>query len=206
MKKPFIVFFIGCFLSLHAFAQNTDINMLKSINQSESTYKNNFFKVAAESVTIFNIAAPVGLLTAGIVSHDKQLQKDAMYAAGGFVVSTIVTHGMKRVIHRERPYVTYPDIEKRDVGGSYSFPSGHTSAAFCTATSISLLFPKWYVVAPAYLYAATVGYARIYQGVHYPSDVLAGAVIGAGTAWLTYKAEKWRDKRRKPDQQSTPAL
>lgn len=114
---------------------------------------------------------------------------------GGFIVSTIITRGMKIVIPRARPFITYPYIIKRDVGGGNSFPSGHTSAAFCTATSLSLLFPKWYVIAPCYLYAATVGFARMYQGVHYPSDVLAGAIVGAGSAWLAFKVEKWRDRK-----------
>ena len=204
-KKIGIVFFVSC-CSLHAFAQNADINILQSINQSETTFKNNFFKATAESVTILNIAAPVGLLTAGIIRHDKQLKKEALYVAGGFIVSSIVTQGMKRIIKRDRPFVTYPFIVKRDLGGSYSFPSGHTSAAFCTATSLSLLFPKWYVIVPSYLYAATVGYARMYQGVHYPSDVLAGAVVGAGSAWLSYKVEKWMDKKHQPNKKPTPAL
>ena len=206
LKKAFIIFSISLSSSFHAFAQNADINILQSINQSETTFKNNFFKVTAESVTILNIAAPVGLLTAGIIRHDKQLQKEALYVAGGFIVSSIVTQGMKRIIQRDRPFVTYPFIVKRDVGGSYSFPSGHTSAAFCTATSLSLLFPKWYVIVPSYLYAATVGYSRMYQGVHYPSDVLVGAVVGAGSAWLSYKVEKWMDKKHKPNKKSTPAL
>ena len=206
LKKAFIIFSISLSCSFHALAQNSDINTLRSINQSETAFKNNFFKATAESVTIFNIAAPVSLLTAGIIRHDKQLQKDALYVAGGFIVSSIVTQGMKQVIKRDRPYVTYPFIVKRDVGGSYSFPSGHTSAAFCTATSLSLLFPKWYVIVPSYLYAATVGYARMYQGVHYPSDVLAGAVVGAGSAWLSYKVEKWMDKKHQPNKKPTPAL
>ena len=206
LKNIIIISFVSFNCSFHALAQNTDINLLKSINQSETAFKNNFFKATAESVTIFNIAAPVGLLTAGIIRHDKQLQKEALYVAGGFVVSSIVTQGMKRIIQRDRPFVTYPFIVKRDVGGSYSFPSGHTSAAFCTATSLSLLFPKWYVIVPSYLYAATVGYSRMYQGVHYPSDVLAGAVVGAGSAWLSYKVEKWQNKKNQPNQKTTPAL
>ena len=206
LKNIIIIFCVSFGCSFHALAQNVDINLLKSINQSETTFKNNFFKASAESVTIFNIAAPVGLLTAGIIRHDKQLKKEALYVAGGFVVSSIVTQSMKRIIQRDRPFVTYPFIVKRDVGGSYSFPSGHTSAAFCTATSLSLIFPKWYVIVPSYLYAATVGYSRMYQGVHYPSDVIAGAVVGAGSAWLSYKVEKWMDKKHQPNKKPTPAL
>jgi membrane-associated phospholipid phosphatase len=196
-KKIFILSFISLCFSFYATGQNVDINILKSINQSETTFKNNFFKATAQSVTVFNIVAPASLLTAGIINHDKQMQKNAAYMIGGFVVSSIVTQGMKHIVRRDRPYVTYPYLIKRDVGGSYSFPSGHTSAAFCTATSLSLLFPKWYVIAPSYLYAATVGYARMYQGVHYPSDVLVGAAVGAGSAWISYKVEKWMDKKHR---------
>jgi len=206
-KKIFIFLFIILCFNFYGNGQNVDINILQPINQSETTFKNNFFKVTAETVTVFNILAPVSLLTAGIVKHDKKLQKNAAYMVGGFVVSSIVTQSMKRIIKRDRPYVTYPYIINRYAGSSsYSFPSGHTSSAFCTATSLSLLFPKWYVTVPSYLYAASVGYARMYQGVHYPSDVIAGALVGAGSAWLCYKAEKWMDKKHKQNKKQASNL
>ena len=124
---------------------------------------------------------------------------------GGYILNAAVTQGMKRIIQRDRPFVTYSFIIKRDAGGGYSFPSGHTSAAFCTATSLSLLFPRWYVIAPSYLYASAVGYARMYQGVHYPTDVLAGAIVGAGCAWLSFKAEAWMEKKHSPKKAAEPA-
>ena len=65
-----------------------------------------------------------------------------------------------------------------------SFPSGHTSTAFSMATSISFQNKKWYIVLPAYLWATTVGYSRLYLGVHYPSDVFAGALIGVGSVYI----------------------
>jgi membrane-associated phospholipid phosphatase len=46
-------------------------------------------------------------------------------------------------------------------------------------------------VVPAYTWASAVGYSRMHLGVHYPSDVLAGALLGAGSAWVTYKLNKW---------------
>ena len=183
------------FSSLACQSQGFDANLVKSINKNSSTFKDNFFKADANSVAIINIAAPLAIFTTGLVNKNKQLQKDAAYMLGGYIVSTIITQGAKRIIKRDRPFVTYPDIVKKSDGGGYSMPSGHTSAAFCTATSLSLLFPKWYVIAPAYLWAASVGYARMYQGVHYPSDVLVGAIVGAGSAWLAYKVQHCIDKK-----------
>ncbi|HSC36729.1 MAG TPA: phosphatase PAP2 family protein, partial [Chitinophagaceae bacterium] len=78
----------------------------------------------------------------------------------------------------------------------YSFPSGHTSSAFAMATSISMSYPKWYVIAPCYLWAGTVGVSRIVLGVHYPSDVLAGALVGMGSAYVTNRATRWLRGRK----------
>jgi membrane-associated phospholipid phosphatase len=180
----------------HCCAQNFDIDLLKQINGYETAFKNDFFKGVGQSVTVVNIAAPLAILAAGLVKHDKQLQKNAAYMVAGYIVSAAVTHGLKIVIQRQRPFEKYPFIIKRDEGGGYSFPSGHTSAAFYAATSLSILYPKWYVIAPAMLWASTVGYGRLYQGVHYPTDVLAGAIVGAASAWVTYKAQQWVNKNK----------
>jgi membrane-associated phospholipid phosphatase len=190
--SSFILIFVFAFQSS---AQNFDIDLLRNINHAQSDFKDDFFKFTSNSVTYVNIAAPLGVLTAGLINHDKKLQRDAAFMAGGYLVSSIITQGLKKITKRDRPFVTYPDIIKRSEGGGYSFPSGHTSAAFYSATSLSLLFPKWYVIAPSYLWAASVGYGRMYQGVHYPTDVFVGAIVGAGSAWLAYKAEKWYSKK-----------
>ena len=183
------------FLSVASNAQNFDIDLLRSVNQNESAFKNDFSRITANSVTIVNIAAPLTLLTVGLAKHNKQLQKDALYMVGGYALSAIITRGAKVIIQRDRPFITYPDIIKRADGGSYSFPSGHTSAAFYAATSLSILFPKWYVIGPSFFWASAVGYSRMYQGVHYPTDILAGAVVGAASALVTCKFQHWMDKK-----------
>jgi undecaprenyl-diphosphatase len=58
------------------------------------------------------------------------------------------------------------------------------------ATSLSLATKKWYVAVPAYLWASGVAYSRMYLGVHYPSDLLGGIVIGIGTSFLTWKIDQ----------------
>jgi len=200
MRGHFRLFLLPAFLfpHLNGSAQNFDINVVKSLNEHQTSFKTNFTKIDAASVTVFNIAAPVAVFSAGLIKHDKLLQKDALYMGGAFVLSSVVANVTKQIVKRQRPYQKYPYLTELSAGGGYSFPSGHTSAAFTTATSLSLYFPKWYVIVPAYLWAGSVGYSRMYQGVHYPTDVLAGAVVGAGSAFLAYKVQKWIDKKHTP--------
>jgi membrane-associated phospholipid phosphatase len=126
----------------------------------------------------------------GLLSHQKSVRNKGLFIGEAFAVSSFVTLAMKYGIQRDRPFVTYPFIQKLSDGGSPSFPSGHTSSAFSTATSLSIAFPKWYVIAPSFLWASGVGYSRMHLGVHYPSDVLVGALVGSGTAFLTHFLNK----------------
>lgn len=141
------------------------------------------------------VIAPGALLITGLVTKDKNLQRSAIKTVIGLGVNTLVTTSLKYGVNRERPYAAYPfDIIKRTSTGPYSFPSGHTSYAFSLATSMTLATKKWYVAAPCYVYAGAVGYSRMRLGVHYPSDVLAGALIGIGSSWLVWKLDKWINK------------
>lgn len=193
-------------IATNVVAQNFDIDLLKSINQNTSAFKDDYASVMSKSVTPVTIVLPVSMFVAGWANNDKKLKLDAAYFAGGYILSAIVTHGIKNTIKRERPFDTYSFIEKRDDGGSYSFPSGHTSASFHNATALCILYPKWYVIVPAYLWASSVGWARMYQGVHYPSDVLVGAIVGAGSAWVAYKVRKYIEKKPAEKKSATPAL
>lgn len=195
INKKFIVILI-LFFSADTFAQNLDIDVLKGINKNQTEFKDKYLELCASSTTFLSIATPASVLTAGLIKHDKKLQRDGLCMAGAYIVSSIITQGTKRVIDRKRPFETYPFIVKRDdESGGMSMPSGHTSAAFVTATSLSLRFHKWYVVVPSYLWATSVGWSRMYQGVHYPSDVFVGAVIGAGSAWVSYKVQQWHERK-----------
>jgi len=187
-----------------AFAQNADIDLLKPINKNETSFKNKYLELNASSVTAVSIAVPAGMAIAGFIKHDNKLKLDALYTGAAFIASSIVTRATKAIVKRQRPFESYSFIVKRDdEAGGMSFPSGHTSAAFCTATSLALRYRKWYVIAPAYIFAGSVGWARMYQGVHYPSDVLAGAMVGACSAWLGYKAQKWITRKKEQKKKLT---
>ncbi len=65
-----------------------------------------------------------------------------------------------------------------DVPSSYSFPSGHTGNAFAVAMALTLMMKKKSVAIPAFILAFLIGISRLYLCVHYPTDVLAGIVVG----------------------------
>lgn len=178
----------GCFgFLVAAHAQNADINLLKKINPQNPN--SGFMRGLSGSVYPVSLATPVTLLATGLIKKDKQLQYKGWEAVGSLAINTVVTLGLKYTINRQRPYDKYPgEVFPYSIETDPSFPSGHTSTAFATATTLSLEFKKWYVVVPAYAWAAGVGYSRMYLGEHYPTDVLAGAVVGAGSAWLSHWA------------------
>jgi membrane-associated phospholipid phosphatase len=174
------------------FSQNLDFTLLKSINNSYTETGGKIQSVFSNSVTPLMISVPAGILAYSLFKKDSISRQKFYTIASSELFAGIITTSLKFAFNRERPFKTYPnDIFKHSTAGSLSFPSGHTSAAFSFATSLSLEFPKWYVIAPSMVWAGTVGYSRMYLGVHYPSDVLVGAIIGAGTSYLCYKANKW---------------
>ena len=69
---------------------------------------------------------------------------------------------------------------------SRSLPSGHSASAFAFATAVGYVMPRG--AAPFRLLAAVVGYSRVHTGVHYPGDVLAGALLGTTVAQATVRA------------------
>ncbi len=188
MKKiiPNLVVFLICGQSV-ILAQNTDINLLKKINLNRNRSLDGTFKLITNSAGPIAIGTPVILCGAGLIKHDSILVRKSLNIGASIAVTAIISTIIKYSVNRTRPFDTYPFIEKESAGGSPSFPSGHTSQAFALATSLSLNYPEWYVIAPSFIWAGTVGYSRMDLGVHYPSDVLAGAIIGAGCAWLTFR-------------------
>ena len=91
---------------------------------------------------------------------------------------------LKNTLKRLRPADFKPNFHSLiTASDKFSFPSGHTSAAFCIATITVLIFGGLSVV--MFAWALTVGISRVVVGVHFPGDVLAGALMGSGIAMGT---------------------
>jgi membrane-associated phospholipid phosphatase len=130
------------------------------------------------------IGIPAGLLIGGIIRNDRQMRENSLYIASSTALTWGLTVLIKHLVKRPRPFVQNIRIVPVYRAGSTSFPSGHASTTFSTATALSSAYPKWYVIAPAFLWAGATSYSRMYLGVHYPSDVAAGMALGTGTALL----------------------
>lgn len=99
--------------------------------------------------------------------------------------SGIIVQILKHLVGRARPRMTLPPWEH--IGPSFdsdlhSFPSGHTTTSFALAAVLASRFPRqaWIF----YLIAGLVGVGRVVGGSHYPSDVLAGAILGLVVGWV----------------------
>jgi len=182
-----------CFIFLisTSLSQSVDFKFLKTLNKNEYPLWDKTMIGTSASVYV---AMPISIITIavdGFINKDELMKRNAVKGFLSLGLAGATTIGLKLIISRTRPFVKYPnDIIKRDHAGKYSFPSGHSSSAFATATLLSLSYKKWYVTAPSFLYAGLVGYSRMRLGVHYPSDVLGGMLIGVGAGLLTWKLDQ----------------
>lgn len=185
MKNFFVIILVFVFNT--GFSQNPDIQLLKHINLSRNTFWDPSMKTLTNTTAGVCVAVPAALIGYSYFKKDSLNFRKSVIIGTSMATAAAITWGLKYTVNRTRPYVTYPELYHPYTEGSPSFPSSHTSISFSLATSLSLEYPKWYVIVPSYLWASSVAYSRMHLGVHYPSDVLAGALVGAGSAYLNYK-------------------
>ena len=109
-----------------------------------------------------------------------------MAMACGYLIGNM---GMKNLFARTRPYdATTVDLLVAKLH-DFSFPSGHTLVSFEAATALTVYHRKWGIA--ALVLATLIAYSRLYLFVHYPTDVLVGAVMGIGIGLLACRATDW---------------
>jgi len=190
LKAGFLSIFI--LISFQTFGQTLDYKIVNSIYQNRNQNLDPFFHGLSISTAWVCLAYPIGLESAALFRSDSALFVKGISAGIGLGASTLATYLAKETIKRKRPFKTHSNIiPPYEIPITSSFPSGHTSSAFETATHFSLTFRKWYYIVPAYTWASSVAWSRLHQGVHYPSDVLVGALVGSTFAWMSYKTNRW---------------
>jgi len=148
--------------------------------------------------------APVGIaLCAGVgLFGGEKARQSAKLALTADLASALVVYGLKNAVNRPRP-------EGETERSNSSFPSGHSTGAFALATVFSHQYPK--LAIPCYTAATGIALSRVYLGRHYPSDVLAGAVIGYTFGKMTlyfsdkilgFEFDTWLQNKFKKDESS----
>ena len=162
--------------------QYYDDQVLLNLAKTRTPQQTGVYMFLSRNYKIVNAAVPAGLLASGVITNNKEMRQNSVYVLS----STLVTYGLnaivKGLVKRKRPYIRNINIVPVYEANRYSFPSGHTSSTMSTATALSIAYPKWYVIAPSFLWAGATSYSRMYLGVHYPTDVAAGLILGPGTA------------------------
>jgi hypothetical protein len=175
-------------------SENIDTRLFHSINRNRSEFLTKFVSISDKSVMPNAIAAPLGLFAISRANNNRYDENTAILMGSSEAFTVGFGYLMKRVIERERPNVTWKyihcDLENSPTD-RYSFPSIHSATAFSMATSLTLRYnDKPFLIAGAYTYAVLIAYGRVYLGVHYPSDVLTGALIGTGSSILMFSLRK----------------
>jgi undecaprenyl-diphosphatase len=164
------VMLITCFMlfSTSAYSRTPEDLDRDIFNYVHEDMNNKFLDKATPLIQL--MGDPKGYLAVCVLlcafGNDKMYETGKM-ASVGFVESGLLAFALKETIRRARP------LNKNEED---SFPSGHSTVSFTLATIASYQYPKLRI--PIYLMAMGTGFSRIYLGRHYPSDVLAGAIIG----------------------------
>lgn len=112
-----------------------------------------------------------------------QGSKFVLAVAGCFIIERTLYWLLKNSIRRDRPAVGIASFKAFVVpSDQFSFPSGHTAAAFMFALLVLQYYPAFAPV--CYIWAMLIGISRVLLGVHYPTDIVAGALLGSTSALI----------------------
>ena len=171
--------------TLHAQLKQ-DTTLFRAINNTRASWADHYFTWHTHSLKPVAIGLPAGFVATGLLSEHNPATKTGILLAAATGVNYGLTTLAKKAFDRPRPYESLEGVHKLVHETSRSFPSGHASTAFAIATTLSLRYRKWSVIGPSFGWALLMGYSRPYLGVHYPTDILGGMVLGMGNGYLVY--------------------
>ena len=152
--------------------------------------RNSFLDVIVPFYTNLGDDGIIWIAVGLIMLIPKKTRKCGIMVLAALLVMLVVNNIiLKNLIARPRPCATYPElVELVHIPTSYSFPSGHTVSAMAVAFTILTQHKKLGIV--AVIMAFLMGLSRLYVGVHFPTDVYGGIIVGAAIAFAVYYAEK----------------
>lgn len=175
--------------------ENLDIKIFRSINNLRNPFLDEIIYYSDIACLPICLSTPLIMLTSSKLNNNYYNESSAVLLTLSEFSTITTTFILKDLVKRERPYRKLNNVKhsKKDEMflDPYSFPSGHSALSFCMATSLSLRYSdKPFLIAGLYTYSTLVAFGRVYIGVHYPSDVLAGMIIGTGSAILVHSLRK----------------
>jgi membrane-associated phospholipid phosphatase len=168
---------------------NFDVKLFRSINNNRSKFKDAVIPIFDRSAPPITLFMPLGMMVYSRLKKNYYDENSGYLLGGSEFLSLVLTYGLKSYFKRPRPYVALDHVYSKFATATdpYSFPSGHGSVSFTMAVMLNLRYPNYpQVYVPVYLYSLIVSYGRPYLGMHYPTDLLGGALIGAGSSALIY--------------------
>lgn len=165
-----------------------DVELFYFINH---TLHNGFFDLIMPLVSISGDRGLVWIMIGlALIIHRRQDTKMAAFLmlAALFISYLVGEEVLKNLFQRPRPFETLPGVELLvQPPGSFSFPSGHSANAFAAGLVLARKVPA--LACPAFIVAVLMAFSRVYVGVHYPLDVLCGALVGIACALPVLKLE-----------------
>ncbi|MCR4334041.1 MAG: phosphatase PAP2 family protein [Patescibacteria group bacterium] len=162
-----------------------DIQLFHLLNNlaGQSPFFDNIIVFFAEYLAYLLIALFLALLFFSLYPKREKLEILLVTGSSAFIARFGVAEVIRLFIHRPRPFLAMP-VHQLITDSAWSFPSGHATFFFAMATAVYLYHKKW----GAFFFVAAifVTAGRVMAGVHYPSDIIGGALIGILTAYAVF--------------------